>query len=218
MPVKRKVVNCDGDEFESFSAAARYCGVYNTAIHNAVKYGQKVNGLRWRYSDQEFVEPKKIFKRILIREDGREFESLTAAAKEMQCTKNALYKAAKNATKCKGFKFRYKESRVFNQDVIIGELWKQHPELPIKTSDHGRIHNSRRITHGCDMNEYKQATILSKTYYVHRLVAETFISNPDSLPQVDHIDGNKSNNKVSNLRWCTQKQNSNWYLENKKEE
>lgn len=45
--------------------------------------------------------------------------------------------------------------------------------------------------------------------YVHRLVAELFIPNPDNLPQVDHIDGNSQNNHISNLRWVTAKENCN---------
>lgn len=49
---------------------------------------------------------------------------------------------------------------------------------------------------------------VQKAYLVSRLVAKAFIPNPNNLPEVDHIDENKDNNCVSNLRWCTRQFNN----------
>lgn len=46
-----------------------------------------------------------------------------------------------------------------------------------------------------------------KMYSLHRIVAEAYIPNPDNLPQVDHIDNDKTHNYVNNLQWITHKDN-----------
>ena len=47
-----------------------------------------------------------------------------------------------------------------------------------------------------------------KNYRIHRLVAEAYIPNPENLPEVDHIDENKTHNYVNNLQWLTRRDNN----------
>lgn len=49
-----------------------------------------------------------------------------------------------------------------------------------------------------------------KNYYIHRLVAQTFLPNPDNLPQVNHRNENKTDNRVDNLEYCDSKYNNNF--------
>lgn len=68
--------------------------------------------------------------------------------------------------------------------------------------DNGRCYPSINISIRDNNKFVKQIR-----YYVHRLVAETFIPNPNNYSEIDHIDRNKSNNHVSNLRWCSREEN-----------
>lgn len=71
----------------------------------------------------------------------------------------------------------------------------------------GKILKTRINNRGyCCVNLYKNS--IMKSFMVHRLVAVTFIDNPDNKPCIDHINTIKTDNSVSNLRWVTHKENS----------
>ncbi len=69
----------------------------------------------------------------------------------------------------------------------------------------------KRILKPCAKNGYLSVNLFKdgacKHAYIHRLVAEAFINNPDNLKEVNHKDCDKTNNSVSNLEWCSRKQN-----------
>lgn len=57
-----------------------------------------------------------------------------------------------------------------------------------------------------------QKDCMSKTFTVHRLLMIAFVPNPENKRAIDHIDTNKLNNNLDNLRWCTDKENSNNHI------
>lgn len=120
---------------------------------------------------------------------------------------------------------------------IKGVMMEEWREIPLKelsgryeVSNYGRIRRVARVSYYSDGRKRKLEQKLltphvhpkgymminlsigerSVTYKMHRLVAMTFIDNPQGLPEVNHKDENKANNAADNLEWCTHKYNSNY--------
>ena len=52
-------------------------------------------------------------------------------------------------------------------------------------------------------SKFLTVSMRGKTYYIHRIVGKTFLDNPNNYKMIHHIDGNRRNNRVDNLEWCT---------------
>lgn len=93
-----------------------------------------------------------------------------------------------------------------------GDNMKEIQGLPnYHITEDGKVYSSvrglRELKTRMNDKGYLDIKLLGKNYRVHRLVAQAFIPNPNSLPQVNHIDGDKLNNYASNLEWCDNARN-----------
>jgi len=100
---------------------------------------------------------------------------------------------------------------------LENEIWKQviieninNNEKQYFVSNLGRFKNSSGIimdNYKVNENGYIRVFIYNKTYTLHRLIAFAFLENLENKEQVNHIDGNKLNNCLSNLEWVTNQEN-----------
>ena len=97
-----------------------------------------------------------------------------------------------------------------NQDLMFftspdEEFWKPHPYLSLEISNHGRARKGAFIyTPWENRDNYLSIRFARMAYRLHRLVGETWIDKVEDgfYNEIDHINGNRSDNRVQNLRWA----------------
>ena len=88
----------------------------------------------------------------------------------------------------------------------------------VKSMDYRHTGKEKVISSQTQKNGYLHVSLwkdrTKRFFYIHRLVADAFIPNPDNLPEVNHKDECLSNNSVDNLEWCTSIYNANYGTRN----
>lgn len=209
-PSNLPVVNHkNGNKLDNTLENLEFASIINNVRHAAstglTKYKNKIVN---KYSlDGQFLET---------------FSSVKEASEKNGVTESALYCTLSGRTKtCKKFIWKYQDENVSVINIPDGKSYEDYENYIITRC--GQVYNIKtkkylklKKTLGGYLSVMLYKNSISKQYYIHCLVAKTFIENPLNYPMINHIDGNKQNNNITNLEWCSFSHNMKHYRDLKK--
>lgn len=196
-------------EYKTIAEAARELGVFASHI-NAYLQGKTETVKGYHF----FVSKCK---KIKCWETGVIYEDIASAAKDVGVSARTLEDHMRGkGYSCGGFRWYFEEVDWDNENPkeIRAEIWKRIDEHPTySVSNAGRIRNDKtnKILKGSFNKEDGYVSVIfyntKGRHSIHRLIAKTFIPNPDNKLEVNHKNGIKTDNRVDNLEWVTSEEN-----------
>lgn len=189
-------------------------------------YNNKASNLEWiskegnmkHASDNNLIKryKRKIIIRNKINGDINIFDKLVDCARFLKLSNGYISQVCSGKVDNKNYHMEYQEPE--RKIDTINVIWKPYPECDkYLVSNTGEIKNKKtnRIMMGSKQNGYRfvnlyiNSSIPKMNRLIHRMVAQTFLENPENNPLVNHKDTNILNNHVDNLEWVTYKENMN---------
>lgn len=186
---------------------------------NKIRNDNRVENLRWAthkeqaenidYTKRKINNYRKVWK--CDKDTGEKIElynSVNEAAKSISDTStsgNICACITGKTTSAYGYKWIHEKEK-----EIINEIFKHYLSYAKNNyyvSNKGRVKNNKRILKPLELDGYHHININRKYLRIHQLVAQLFLDNPNNYNIVNHKDGNKSNNDVSNLEWINSTNN-----------
>ena len=190
-------------------------------------YNNRADNLEWisKLNNMRHASENKLMKRytrkviITNKETGEEkiFEKVTDCSEYLKCSAGLISRTCSGKRVDKVYEMRYEceDNQIVEDEDTI---WKEYPECnKYLVSNTGEVKNKKtnRVMMGSKVNGYRFMTLFidkdtpKMNRLVHRMVAQTFLENPEDKPVVNHKDTNILNNCVENLEWVTYKENMN---------
>ena len=201
-PKTDKFVNhIDHDKANNCLVNLEWCTHSDNIKHAHAKEGRKSTGKQIILYEQDHITPIKMY------------NSIREAANDLNIKEKNIGPVLSGRTKSTGeqkYHFKYADPKqiLTDEDLKEFEEIQLHPSFMVHRD--GRICNKSRklVIGGRENGGYLYIVLDGKNHSIHRLVATQFLPNPDNEECVNHIDGNKTNNQMTNLEWVSKAENT----------